>query len=451
MNFLDDAAVSRRDLLKGAALGVAAVGLSAKDPKPAKGEPAASMIDVPFEARPVVRLGIVGTGKRGRSLLRDFLAVDGVEVKALCDLQPEHAAKAAAMVEKAGQKRPELYTGSVKAYEKLCERQDLDFVIVATPWEWHTQPALHAMRHGIHVGVEVPVANTLQELWDLVDTSEKTRRHCMILENCNYGHSEMIALQMCRKGALGDLTHGEAAYIHDLRSILYDFGSEGDWRRQHHFKRNGNLYPTHGLGPVCAYMDVLRGDALDYMVSVSSRERALSEYRDAKYGQDPKLGKETFTCGDISTSILKTRLGRTILLQHDVVSPRPYDRLNLISGTKGVFKDYPARVYFDGSKVHDFEPLEKYEKTFAHPLWTTVGEIARKKGGHGGMDYIMAYRIVECLRKGLVPDMDVYDAATWSAPTPLSEASVAQNGMPVKFPDFTRGRWKQKRATLSFA
>jgi hypothetical protein len=307
------------------------------------------------------------------------------------------------------------------------------------------------MKNGKHAAVEVRACTTLLECWDLVDTSEATRKHCVILENCCYGSNEMMVLGMVRDGLFGDITHGEAAYLHDLRGILTSSEGEGLWRRFPHMKRNGNLYPTHGLGPVAHYMDIHRGDRFDYMVSVSSAEASLSAYVKTNFADgDPKRA-EKYICGDMNTSIIKTQKGRTILLQHDIVNPRPYSRLNSISGTKGAFADYPPRIFVDGPKQEDWQTIDAFREKYEHPLWKTTGEMARKTGGHGGMDYVMNYRLMDCLKKGLAPDINVYDAAAWSAPTPLSEASVAQNGAPQKFPDFTRGKWSIHSDSPGFA
>jgi len=409
-----------------------------------------TMIGVPFEARERVRLGIIGVGGRGTSLLQDLLAIEKVEVKAICDLVPEKVARAQKAVTDAGQAEPKGFSKGELDFKNLTELE-LDIVYIATPWNWHVPMALNAMKNGKHAAVEVPACTTLEECWDLVDTSESTRKHCVILENCCYGSTEMMVLGMVRDGLFGEITHGEAAYLHDLRSILTAGEGEGLWRRSPHIKRNGNLYPTHGLGPVAHYMDIHRGDRLDYMVSVSSSEASLSAYVKANFSEaDPKRA-EKYVCGDMNTSIIKTQMGRTILLQHDVVNPRPYSRLNSISGTKGIFADYPPRVFLDGPKKEDWENVDAFRDKYEHPLWRTTGELARKMGGHGGMDYIMNYRLIDCLKRGLVPDINVYDAAAWSAPTPLSEASVAQNGAPQKFPDFTRGKWNVGSDSAGFA
>lgn len=439
--------VSRRDFMKRSALGGAGLVLAneilspdllAAPPKAAN----ATMMGVPFEAKEHVRLGIIGVGGRGSSLLQDLLAVEKVEVKAICDVVPEKVAHAQKAVVAAGQPEPAGFSKGDWDFKNL-NQLDLDIVYIATPWNWHVPMALDVMKNGKHAAVEVPACTTLQECWDVVDTSEATRKHCVILENCCYGETEMMVLGMVHDGFFGTIAHGEAAYLHDLRKILTANESEGLWRRFPHMQRNGNLYPTHGLGPVAHYMDIHRGDRFDYMVSVSSLEASLSEFVKANFPDgDPKRA-EKYICGDMNTSIIKTVKGRTILLQHDIVNPRPYSRLNSISGTKGAFADYPARIFVDGQEKDDWQNIDPYREKYEHPLWKTTGELARKMGGHGGMDYIMNYRLMDCLKRGLPPDINVYDAAAWSAPTPLSEASVAQNGAPQKFPDFTRGKWKR--------
>jgi Oxidoreductase family, NAD-binding Rossmann fold len=455
--------ISRRSFVKRTAMGGAGLliandmlssDLRAATPESGKTTANATMMGVPFEARPHVRLGIIGVGGRGSSLLEDLLAVENVEVKAICDVVPEKVAKAQKAVTTAGQPEPVGFSKGERDFENLT-KLELDIVYIATPWNWHVPMALEAMKNGKHAAVEVPTCVNLQECWDIVDTSESTRKHCIILENCCYGDTEMMVLGMVRDGLFGEITHGEAAYLHDLRSILTANESEGLWRRFPHMKRNGNLYPTHGLGPVAHYMDIHRGDRFDYMVSVSSSEASLSAYVKANFPDgDPKRA-EKYICGDMNTSIIKTQMGRTILLQHDVVNPRPYSRLNTIEGTKGIFSDYPARIFIDApkdaSKKEDWETLDAFRDKYEHPLWKKTGELARKMGGHGGMDYVMNYRLMDCLKRGLVPDINVYDAAAWSAPTPLSEASVAQGGAPQKFPDFTRGKWQANSSVPGFA
>jgi len=383
-------------------------------------------------------------------LLHDLLGVDNVEIKAVCDLVPEKVEHAQKAVTDAGQAKPAGFSKGELDFKNL-NQLDLDIVYIATPWNWHVPMAVDAMKNGKHAASEVPAATTLEECWDLVNTSEATRKHCVILENCCYGSSEMMVLGMVRDGFFGEITHAEGAYLHDLRGILTANESEGLWRRFPHMQRNGNLYPTHGLGPVAHYMDINRGDRFDYLVSVSSAEASLSAYVKTKFPEgDPKRA-EKYVCGDMNTSIIKTAKGRSILLQHDVVNPRPYSRLNSISGTKGAFADYPPRVFQDGQKDEDWQQIEAFREKYEHPLWKSTGELARKMGGHGGMDYVMNYRLMDCLKRGLPPDIDVYDAAAWSTPTPLSEKSVAGNGAPQKFPDFTRDGWKNRSSSMLFA
>ena len=437
--------ISRRDFMVRTAMGGAGLVVANEvlNATPAAKSANATMIGVPFQSRERVRLGIIGVGGRGTSLLRDLLSVDGVEIKAICDVVPEKVEHAQKMVTDAGQPKPSAFTKGDQDFKNL-NQLDLDIVYIATPWNWHVPMAVDAMKNAKHAAVEVPTATTLEECWDLVNTSETTRKHCVILENCCYGSSEMTVLQMVRDGFFGEITHGEGAYLHDLRGILTANEGEGLWRRFPHMKRNGNLYPTHGLGPVAHYMDIHRGDRFEYMVSVSSAEASLTAYVKSKFPDgDPKRA-EKYVCGDMNTSIIKTANGRSLLLQHDVVNPRPYSRLNMIQGTKGIFADYPPRVFTDGQKDEDWQKLDDFKDKYEHALWKNNGEMARKTGGHGGMDYIMNFRLMDCIKRGLPPDNDVYDAAAWSAPTPLSEASVAANGAPQKFPDFTRGHWNDR-------
>jgi hypothetical protein len=325
----------------------------------------------------------------------------------------------------------------------MLERKDIDIVIIATPWQWHARMCVDAMQAGKHAFTEVPAALTVEECWQLVDTSERTGKYCMMMENCCYGREELFCLNLVRQGLLGELLHAEAAYIHELRSQMNEVEhGTGSWRTFHYAKRNGNLYPTHGLGPVAHYMDINRGERFDYMVSMSSPSLSLQAYRKEKVPADDPRQKEVYRNGDLNVSLIKTAKGRMITLEHEVATPQPYDRINLIAGTKGIFRDYPPRIYVDGDRREEFGPLDPYKEKFTHPYWKQVGELAREMGGHGGMDFVMAFRLIECMRQGAAPDIDVYDAAAWSAPGPLSELSVAKGGAPVKFPDFTRGGWQ---------
>ena len=398
---------SRRDLLKLASLATLSAGIARPQ------DASKTMADVAFKPRATVRIGVIGTGGRGGSLIDNFAAVEGVQITALCDTVKEKVLKQKAKLDKAGKAghNIELFHSDEHAYENLVKRDDVDLVVIATPWNWHTPMAVAGMKQGKDVAVEVPATRTIDESWELVNTSEATRRHCVQLENCCYGYNEMMVLNMVRAGLFGELTHGGAAYNHDLRSILFSTEGEGQWRRFEHLNRDGNLYPTHGLGPVAHYMDINRGDRFDTLVSMSSISGGLEQYRKEKLAAgDPRL-KEVYKEGDFNVSLIRTVKGRVIELEHNVSSPQPYDRINLIAGSKGIFRDYPARVYIDGAKREAFESLDLYKEKYEPALWKKIGEMAKELGGHGGMDFVMAYRLIQCMKEGTPPDIDVYDAA----------------------------------------
>lgn len=453
------APLSRRDLLAGAAVAAAAAVTAAPaqllastdawradliPPSPAGN---GTMLGIPFEKYDKVRVAIVGTGLRGRSVLGELLAIDGVEITAVADIVAEKAQLAVAMCTKAGRPAPAVFANGERDFERLVQRADIDFVYTATPWPWHTPVMRAALQAGKHCGSEVPIALTTEQAWELVELSEKTRRHCLMMENCCYGESELTVLRMVREGVFGTLLHAEAAYNHDLRDILFENRDEGLWRRQPHTERDTNLYPTHGLGPVAQYLGIHRGDRFEYVVSMSSPEAGLTEWRERHEPRDSPKWRESYKTGDVNTSLIKTAKGRTILLQHNVTSPRPYSRLNNLQGSKAAFNDYPPRLYIDGQPGgHRWTPFAEFRQKYQHPLWTAMGELARKNGGHGGMDFIMAYRLVQCMREGLAPDFDVYDAAAWSVPYALCEQSIRKGSAPVKFPDFTRGAWRTSTA-----
>lgn len=419
-------------------------------PEPCRAPGQPSMIDVPFESRAQVRVGLIGAGRRGRSLMQAFLEVPGVVLRAVADLLEEPAELAAAVAGTMGHPTPEVIWGE-EADLRLCARGDLDLVVLATPWSLHASQAVWAMSHGAHVAVDVPVATTLEDLWRLVDVSERTRRHVVLLENVAYMPTELLVLRLAREGFFGELVHGEAAYCHDLRRILFERG-EGLWWRPEHGARNGNLYPTHGLAPIALAMDWLRGDRPEVLVSLSSFQHGLGAWRDGLPTDDPRRG-ETYVCGDLNSSLLRTAKGRTLSLQYDVVSPRPYDRGLGLFGTRACFRDYPPRFYVEGQKSGQWRARPDLLKRAAHPWWSGVpfwrSADATPEQKHA-VNVLMARRLVEALRLGRVPDLDVYDAATWTAPAPLSEASVAGGGLPVAFPDFTRGAWDRPREARPF-
>jgi predicted dehydrogenase len=416
-----------------------------------QGAKAAAAVSAPLRAEAIdrVRVGLIGSGDRGTQHLRLLCILDHVDVKAIADPYPPAAKRGRKICTEAGLAPPGLYTQGDHDYRRMLEREDLDAVIIATPWRWHCPHAVHAMQAGKHAFVEVPMAVSIDELWQMVETSESTGRHCMMMENVNYGRDEMMALNMCRRGLLGDLLHGEAAYIHDLRYQMKDVEhGTGSWRTAYYEKHNGNLYPTHGLGPIAQYMNIDRTeDRFSTMTSVSSLALGRDEYARENFPPDHPRRRVKYRCGDINTSIIRTELGRTIMVQWDTATPRPYTRHNLIQGTHGVFAGFPTRLAIEGrGSYHEWtqgEAMQEVYQEFEHPLWKRLHSGAVEAGGHGGMDYVMLYRIVECLRSGQPLDQNVYEGASWSAVRPLSEKSVNASGNPVPFPDFTRGRWRQ--------
>lgn len=399
-----------------------------------------------------VRVGFIGVGARGSGHIVQMMAIEGVEVTAICDTHRPSLDRSAKRVADAGRAAPALYDGK-EDYRRLVDRDDVDIVIIATPWSLHVPMSVAAMEAGKHTFCEVPAATTIEHCWRLVDTAERTRRHFMMMENVNYGREELMVLNMCRLGVFGELLHGEAAYIHDLRGQMkeIDHGT-GSWRTYEYARRNGNLYPTHGLGPVAQYMNINRGDRLDFLTSVSSPARVREIYARENFPEGHERRTLKFKQGDINTTIAKTVLGKTLMIQWDEQLPRPYTRHNLIQGTRGVWAGFPNRVVVEGhggikgtedtdSWVQG-EGLKPFYEMYDHPLWKRIGEEAKRNGGHGGMDFVMLWRIVYCLRNGLPLDQDVYDGAVWSVVGPLSEASVANRGRSMDVPDFTRGKWK---------
>lgn len=393
----------------------------------------------------VVRAGFIGLGNRGPTHLLNLSLLEGVEIKALCDVVPGEIEKAKKRIAKSGF-NPEIYTGDPNAWKKLCEREDLDVVFIATPWAMHTPMAVYAMEHGKHVFIEVPAAKTLEECWQLVETSERTRKHCMMLENCCYDFFELLTLNMARQGFFGEIIHGDCAYIHELLESNFSKTGYWDmWRLRENADRRGNLYPTHGLGPICQIMNVNRGDKMDFLVSVMSNDFMMNKKAKelaAKDGFYKEFVDKPYR-GNMTTTTIKTSRGRTIMVQHDVTSPNPYSRIHKVSGTIGSALKYPepAKVAL-GDKWCTPEEFKALEEKYRPAIVKKVGELAKKVGGHGGMDFLMDWRLIDCLRNGLPLDQDCYDAALWSSIAPLSEKSVANRSTSVDVPDFTMGSWK---------
>ncbi len=442
-----DVVRDRREFLKLGALagvGVLAGELLADQPAPeAQRGPAPQS---PFRTPPMerVRIGFVGVGGMGSNHIHQLLKVPGAEIAAVCDIVPEKVKRAQDAVEQAGQPRPEGFDRGPEDYKRLCETVACDIVYNATPWELHVLICVAAMRAGKHAATEVPAAYTVEGCWELVETAEKTATHCVMLENCCYDRSEMMVLNIIRNGLLGEPLHAECGYLHDLRGVKFSRDGEGLWRRAHSQTRNGNLYPTHGIGPVANYMNINRGDRFEYLVSMSGPSRGLQRWQQAHLDKDDPRRAEQYVLGDVNTTLIKTALGKTIYLAHDTNLPRPYSRINMVQGTRGVFSDYPPRIHIEGrSPGHAWEKLETYADEFEHPLWKSDA-VKNASGGHGGMDYLENYRLIQCLRRGEPTDMDVYDAAAWSVLCALTEQSVANRSRPMDVPDFTRGAWKTR-------
>lgn len=400
-----------------------------------------------------VRIGFIGLGSRGTGAVNRYTFIEGVEIKAFCDLSADAVKKSQNTLAKRGLKPATEYVGE-DSWKELCKRKDIDLVYICTDWLHHTEMAVYAMEQGKHVAVEVPAATTIEDCWRLVDTAEKTRKHCMMLENTCYDFFELNTLNMAQQGLFGNIVHGEGAYIHDLRENNFrDNGYWNMWRLKFNTEHTGNAYPTHGLGPICQVMNIHRGDKMNYLVSVSSGQFGLTEFAKNKFGENSPQAKQEYKMGDMNTTIIKTEKGRTIMIQHDVTSPRPYSRLHTISGTTGFFQKYPVESIAIEPNTHRFvskTQLDSLMSKYEHPFIKEIGEVAKKVGGHGGMDFIMDYRLIYCLRNGLPLDQDVYDAAEWSSLVELSEQSALNGGMPVKIPDFTRGAWNKLNG-LKFA
>ena len=406
---------------------------------------------------PKVRAAFIGVGHRGKGHAKFFAQLPGTEVVAISDLFEDNVEKTKEIVKEASEEGSHQhikgYFGEENLWMKMLEEVKPDAVFISTNWHNHAPMAIAAMKAGAHALVEVPIAVSLEEMWEIVNTSEKTQKHCMMMENVNYGRDELMFLNMCRQGVVGELLHAEAAYIHELRWQMEEQErGTGSWRTHHYAKRNGNLYPTHGLGPVAQYMNLGRGDDIfGSLVSFSTPGLGRQDYAAKNYPADHKWNQLNFKGGDLNTSIIKTQLGRTIMVQWDETSPRPYSRHNLVQGTKGTLAGFPTRAALEGGVEgitedhHSWvqgEQLQTLYEKYDHPLYKRLSS-SSKGSGHGGMDGIMMYRIVECLQKGLPMDQNVYEGCFWSAVAPLSERSVASGGSPQPFPDFTRGKWKE--------
>ncbi len=401
-----------------------------------------------------VRVAVFGLGNRGQSLIDmlNWLVQEGhAEITAISDINPTKIQRAQEQISQFQSSKPAVFTGTPDAWMEAMKDDVADLALICTPWELHTPMALAAMQGGMHAASEVPIGYTPEDCVELVQVAEATQRHCIMLENCCYNREELWLLNMIQDGVFGTVTHAECAYLHDLRALMIDpTYYEDRWRLKHHLKRNGNLYTTHGLGPVCMYFDILRGDTLTHLTSMSSKEAALSEaLRNSDDKELRKMAKDV-VCGDVNTTLIGTAKGRSIMLQFDVHSGRPYNRLDKVVGSKATHYGYPSRLYIDHGPdwgghrwLEDAEKAE-YQDRYEHPLWDRLQKLAAEHPqGHGGMDFVMMYRLIRCLNLGQPLDMNVYDGALWSIVGALSEASVASGSKRMDIPDLTAGRWEQ--------
>ncbi|GAB3995352.1 Gfo/Idh/MocA family oxidoreductase [Spirosoma daeguense] len=413
-----------------------------------------------------VRLAFIGVGSRGRSHVAQALFRDDVDITAICDPDSEAISRTNAMIEKAGRKAPVAYGKGDEAFREMLKRDDIDGVVISTPWEWHVPMAVATMKAGKYAGVEVSATVTLKESWDLVDAFEKTGSHCMILENVCYRRDVLAVLHMIRQGMFGEMTYAHCGYQHDLRNIKFNDGksiggvgaefgakgySEAHWRTQHSVDRNGDIYPTHGLGPVAHWFNINRGNRFMYLTSMATKSRGLHKYVVDKGGEKHPNAKVNFKLGDVVTTSIQCANGENIVIIHDTNSPRPYSLGFRAQGTQGIWMDDNDMIYLEDTngkplspKSHQWEPFATYQDKYDHPLWKRHAQTA-ENSGHGGIDFFVLRAFIESIKTKTAPPIDVYDAAVWSAISPLSEQSIAGGSKPVEIPDFTRGKWKTNK------
>lgn len=432
-----------------------------RTPVPERASGQTDVLELKADPIPVVRVAFIGLGMRGPGAVNRMTHIPGVEIVALCDVVEENVKKVNASLEKKGLPKAQEFYGDTAIWRQVTALPNVDLVYVATDWKSHALIGVQAMKDGKHVAIEVPAAMTMDEIWALVDTSEKTRKHCMQLENCVYDFFELTTLNMAQKGMFGEIVHAEGAYIHELKSFWDEYWN--NWRMDYNRKHRGDVYPTHGLGPVCQALNIHRGDKMNYLVSVDAKQISSINHIKETTGEDVK----DFRNGEHTSTLISTEKGKSILIEHNVNSPRPYNRMYQLTGTKGFANKYPVQGYafaagdldpelaknHENLTTHSFVPddvrkalMEKYK----HPIAKELETKAKEVGGHGGMDFIMDYRLIYCLQNGLHLDMDVYDLAEWCSLIPLTEISLDNNSAPVEIPDFTRGAWN-KLEKLRFA
>ena len=413
-----------------------------------------NVLGLTVPAMDTVRVGFVGLGMRGSDAVARYTYVPGVKIVAVCDVEADRVEDAQKTLEERAFPKAAGYSGSTEAYKELCDRDDIDLVYICTDWKHHVPVALYAMEHGKNVAVEVPAAASLEDIWALINMSEKTRKHCMMLENCCYDFFELTTLTMAQKGLLGEIIHGEGAYHHNLDPFWNAYLN--NWRLDFNQTHKGDVYPTHGLGPVCQVMNIHRGDRFKTLVAMETKTVNGPKHVEAKTGEKC----EDFQNGDLTMTMITTENGKTILVEHDVMTPRPYNRMYQIVGSDGYVGKYPVQQVClreeaeEGASadyqrlgrevVYTGDKLKALMEENRNPILTPELEaLAKEVGGHGGMDFIMDYRLIYCLRNGLPLDMDVYDMAEWCCLTELGKISMENGNAPVEVPDFTRGAWNQ--------
>lgn len=433
---------------------------------PQRPEGQKDVLGLALPKKKVVRIGLVGLGMRGPGAVENFSLIPGVQVVALCDYEEKRAVKQNERLRKNGLAPAAVYYGE-KGYEALCKRPDIDLVYIATDWEHHAIVAKCALENGKNVADEVPSAMNLQECWDLINLAEQKQLNCMILENCCYDWFEMRTLNMAQHGVFGEILRAQGAYIHNLDDF-WDYywknpnGSDPDqlgWRLKYNKENRGDLYATHGLGPVAQALDIHRGDRMKTLVSMDTKSVHGKELVEKKTGKPCT----EFRNGDHTTTLIRTEGEKVIELQHDVMNPQPYNRLYQLTGTRGFANKYPVEGYavdasqlkatgnqpkVDDLSTHSFMPdvqRKALEEKYESPILKKFGKLAKEVGGHGGMDFVMCARLIYCLQNGLPLDMDVYDLAEWCAIAELSAISLDNDCSPVTFPDFTRGLWNKEK------
>ena len=452
--------MKRRSFIKNTTL--AGIGLSAVNPVSSLPKN-----KITHNTKEKIQIGLIGCGLRGQNHLNLLLKREDCHVAALCDIDERMIQRSMEMVDKNNKSKPKIYSEGPHDYINMLEKEDLDAVIISTPWEWHVPMAVESLNHKIYTGLEVSGASSVEECWELVRASEKNRTPVYFLENVCFRRDVMAVLQMVREGLFGELIHLEGGYQHDLRGVKFNDGitpydsgvefgdhafSEAKWRTQHSIHRNGDLYPTHGIGPIAQYIDINRGNRFEYLTSMSSKSKGLHNYivDHPKGGNDHPNASVEFRLGDKITTSIRTVHGETIILHHDTNLPRPYSLGFRVQGTRGLWMDINKSLHIEGmSPSHRWEEAQPYFEKYDHPLWKRFGEIA-SGAGHGGMDFFLIHSFVEHVKRAEDPPFDVYDAAAWKVITPLSEESIAMGSKPVYFPDFSNGKWINRKNTFAY-